>query len=80
MHFPAVFRPLLGMAPQQWLEQALFARARRMLSDPRRTVRDVAYALEFSDEFNFSRFIKRRSGYSPTQLRAAPQGPVSNRK
>ena len=51
-----------------------------MLSDPRRTVRDVAYALEFSDEFNFSRFVKRRSGYSPTQLRSTPQGPVSNWK
>ena len=79
-HFPAVFRSLVGMAPKQWLEQALFDRARRMLSDPRRTVRDVAYALEFSDEFNFSRFVKRRSGYSPTQLRSTPQGPVSNWK
>jgi len=79
-HFPTVFRSLAGMAPKQWLEQALFERARRMLSDPRRTVRDVAYALEFSDEFNFSRFIKRRCGYSPTKLRAIPQGPVSNWK
>lgn len=79
-HFAPVFRSLVGMSPKQWLEQALFDRARRMLSDPRRTVRDVAYALEFSDEFNFSRFIKRRCGHSPTKLRAAPQGPVSNWK
>ena len=33
-HFPAVFRSLVGMAPKQWLEQALFDRARRMLSGP----------------------------------------------
>ena len=76
-HFARTFRSLLGMTPKQWLEQALFDRALRMLADSRRTIRDVAHALEFSDEFNFSRFIKRRSGYAPSQLRSAPQGPVT---
>lgn len=79
-HFARAFRSLLGMAPKQWLEQTLFDRALRMLADTRRTIRDVAHALEFSDEFNFSRFIKRRSGYSPSQLRSVPQGPVMDRK
>ena len=79
-HFARTFRSLLGMAPKQWMEQALFDRALRMLADMRRTVRDVAYALEFSDEFNFSRFIKRRSGYSPSQLRSVPQGTVTDLK
>ena len=69
-HFPRVFRSLLGQSPKHWLEQALFDRALRFLADPRRTVKDVAYALEFSDEFNFSRFVKRRCGLPPSQLRA----------
>ena len=69
-HFARVFRSLLGMAPKQWLEQTLFDRALRMLADSRRTIREVAHALEFSDEFNFSRFVKRRSGYSPSQRRS----------
>lgn len=79
-HFASVFRSLVGMSPKQWLEQALFIRARRMLSNSSRTVRDIAYALEFSDEFNFSRFVKRRCGHSPSKLRAAPQGPITNWK
>ena len=79
-HFARAFRSLLGVAPKQWLEQALFDRALQMLADPRRTIRNVACALQFSDEFNFSRFIKRRSGYSPSQLRSFPQGPVTDRK
>ena len=77
-HFARSFRSLFGMAPKQWLEQALFDRALRMLADSRRTIQNVAYALEFSDEFNFSRFIKRRSGYSPSQLRAVPKDQVSD--
>ncbi|MBQ6248472.1 MAG: helix-turn-helix transcriptional regulator [Kiritimatiellae bacterium] len=68
--FPRVFRSLIGMAPKQWLEQALFDRSLRLLSDPRRSVKDVAYELEFSDEFNFSRFIKRRCGLPPKLLRS----------
>ena len=69
-HFPRVFRSLLGQSPKHWLEQALFDRAHRLLGDPRRSVKEVAYALEFSTEFNFSRFIKRRCGVSPARLRA----------
>lgn len=79
-HFASAFRSLVGMSPKQWLEQALFFRARRMLSDPHRKIRDIAFALEFADEFNFTRFVKRRCGYSPSKLRAAPQGPITNWK
>ena len=64
-----MFSSLLGMTPKQWLEQALLDRAFAMLSDPGRTVKDVAYELEFSNEFNFSRFVKRLTGLSPSRLR-----------
>lgn len=67
--FPRLFRSLIGTAPKQWLEQVLIDRALRLLSDPRRSVKDVAYELDFSDEFNFSRFVKRRCGLPPKLLR-----------
>ena len=67
--FARTFRELVGVPPKQWLDQALLDRALSMLADPRRTVRDVAYALAFSDEFNFSHFVKRVSGFSPSRLR-----------
>lgn len=75
-HFSKAFRGLVGTTPKRWLERALFDRALLMLADKGRTIRDIAYALEFSDEFHFSRFVKHRCGYSPSQLRRAPQGPV----
>ena len=68
--FPRLFRSLIGLAPKQWLEQVLLDRAMGLLSDPRRTVKDVAYELDFSDEFNFSRFVKRRCGLPPKLLRS----------
>ena len=68
--FARTFSSLLGMTPKPWLEQALLDRALAMLSDPGRTVKDVAYALEFSTEFNFSRFVKRLTGLPPSRLRS----------
>ena len=67
--FSRMFSSLLGMSPHQWLEQALLDRALAMLSNPGRTVKDVAYELEFSNEFNFSRFVKRLTGLPPSRLR-----------
>ena len=78
--FAKTFRSMLGKAPKQWLEHALFERSLRMLADPGRTVRDVAYALEFSDEFNFSRFVKHLCGLPPSQLRVGSKGPIIVRK
>lgn len=79
-HFTRAFRSLLGMAPKQWLDQALLDRAKSLLSDRRRTIRDIAYALKFSDEFHFSRFVKRCSRCSPSQIRAFHRGPESKRE
>ena len=76
-HFNRAFRSLLGMAPKKWLDQALVERAKSLLSDRRRTIRDVAYTLNFSDEFHFSRFVKRCSSCSPSQIRSYHQGPES---
>lgn len=73
-HFARTFRTLLGMRPKVWLEQALFDRAISLLADRRRTIREIAYSLEFSDEFHFSRFIKRRCGQTPSQLRTRFDG------
>lgn len=74
--FAQTFRALLGKTPKHWLEHALFERAVSLLADPSRTIRDVAYTLEFSDEFNFSRFVKRLCGLPPSQLRTGPRGPL----
>ena len=67
--FSRTFSSLLGMTPKQWLEQALLDRALQMLSVPGRTVKDVAYELDFSTEFNFSRFVKRLTGIPPSRQR-----------
>ena len=74
--FSRAFRSVFGMPPKRWLDCALFDRAVRLLADPARSVKDVAYALDFSTEFNFSRFVKRVSGLPPTKLRAGFPGPL----
>ena len=77
--FSRAFCAAFGVSPKQWLLHSLFDRALRLLSDPRLSVKEAAYRLNFSTEFNFSRFVKRRSGFSPTQLREGTQGPLLDR-
>lgn len=77
--FSRAFRAAFGVSPKQWLLHSLFDRALRLLSDPRLSVKEAAYRLNFSTEFNFSRFVKRRSGFSPTQLREGTRGPLLDR-
>ena len=74
--FSRAFRAAFGVSPKQWLLHALFDRALRLLADPRLSVKEAAYRLNFSTEFNFSRFVKRRSGFSPTRLREGARGPL----
>jgi AraC-like DNA-binding protein len=69
--FSRAFRAVFGMPPKRWLDRAV-----RLLADPARSVKDVAYALDFSTEFNFSRFVKRVSGLPPTKLRTGFPGPL----
>ena len=54
----------------------LAEKIKAVFADPDRTIRDIAYDLEFSDEFNFSRFVKRLCGLPPSQLRAGRCRPL----
>jgi AraC-like DNA-binding protein len=74
------FHRVFRITPKQYLMRELFARALSELNNPGKTIKEIADAMDFSSEFNFSRFIKNYSGYSPSQLRKSGKGPLYVRK
>ena len=58
-----------GFSPKHFFNRMLVMRASHLLSDTGKTIREIAFELEFCNEFYFSRFFKRHLGISPKEYR-----------
>ncbi len=61
---------------REFLQRARIDQARQLLCDERLAIKEVSTRLNFSSEFYFSRFVRKKTGLSPRgyrdQIRAAP--------
>jgi len=57
-----------------YLQRRLVQRASELLLTSEQTVRHIAEALGFADEFYFSRWFKRQVGVAPTRFREQARG------
>ena len=67
--FRSAFRRQTGMAPSQYILELKLFRAMELLSDPAMTIKEIAYALDFSSARYFSGFSRKRMGCSPQEYR-----------
>lgn len=63
------FQAYTGRTPWEYLAFCRLQRAKELLTDPARTVQQVAYACGFENEYYFSNFFKKQTGVSPTLFR-----------
>jgi AraC family transcriptional regulator len=70
-HFCRAFRQSTGRPPYRWLADQRIARARQLLTDPRNTVTDVAFAVGFAGSSQFSRAFRRAMFISPVDYQRA---------
>jgi AraC-like DNA-binding protein len=63
------FAKLAGISPVRYRNGRVMDRACAMLTDPTRTLRDVAELCGFGDEFHFSKRFKQLVGVSPSDFR-----------
>ncbi len=68
-HFRKRFARLAGVSPAKHRFNGLIRRSIEMMHDPRRTLRDIADACGFCNEFHFSRRFKQTTGLSPSEYR-----------
>lgn len=84
LHKPADYAELLAMSPNNFtkrctryfkkspsamIQERLVLEAKKQLHLTRRSIKEIAYALQFSDEFYFSRFFKKFTKVSPQTFR-----------
>ncbi len=66
--FSRNFSRLTGVTPKEFLTRSLVKRACRLLQNSDRLSREVAFELNFTNEFYFSRFFKKHVGISPRRF------------
>lgn len=66
--FSRSFAKDLGIPPKDFLSETLVRKASENLLRPGNSVKDVARILDFSSEYYFSHFFKRRTGHAPLEF------------
>lgn len=65
--FRKVFKTYTGIAPGQYLQQLRIEQAKSLLLSRSRSVKSIAYDLNFTSAFHFSALFKAKTGLSPLQ-------------
>lgn len=65
----SMFKDVQAESVHEFLQRIRLDQARQLLCDARLAVKEVSARLNFSSEFYFSRFFRRRTGMSPRQFR-----------
>ena len=68
-HFKAKFKTEIGITPYAYIMSLKIDTAKILLKNPKNTVTDVAFQLNFSSSNHFSSVFKKYTGYTPTDFR-----------
>ena len=64
-----MFKNYTGVSPLQYQLDLKVLRAKEMLLQTDRTVKEISYALGFQSIYYFSRVFKSKLGVAPTEIR-----------
>jgi AraC family transcriptional regulator len=68
-HFARAFKAAVGQAPHQYVSAHRLERAKELLTRGDQSLLDIALALNFSSQANFTRAFRVRTGMTPGQYR-----------
>lgn len=70
-YLSSLFHQQTGQTLRTFMSQARIEQAQRLLDDPQRSVKQIAYQLGFADPHHFSRVFQRITGQTPSAYRRA---------
>jgi AraC-like DNA-binding protein len=68
-HLSDVVKSTTGRPPHDMINAMLLLEAKTLLTNTDKTIAEIAYLLNFDDQSHFSHFIKRKTGYTPLEIR-----------
>lgn len=68
-YFTTLIREVSGKTPLRWISLFVIIEAKRLLSDPKISVKEVANRLHFTDQSFFGRYFKLYAGCSPSEYK-----------
>jgi AraC family transcriptional regulator len=68
-HFARAFKATVGSAPHQHVSAHRLERAKELLTRGNQSLLDIAVALNFSSQANFTRAFRKGTGMTPGQYR-----------
>ncbi|MGK7393459.1 MAG: AraC family transcriptional regulator [Candidatus Cyclobacteriaceae bacterium M3_2C_046] len=72
--FRKMFKKYTGLAPGQYQMQQRIYKAKEMLMNRKKTIKEIAMDLGFESNFHFSKTFKSKTGYSPGKYRKKIMG------
>lgn len=68
-HFLRMFKQSTGYTPHQYVISQRIERAKELLQKTEMTITEIAYLLGFSTPAHFTHHFRRKTGYTPTEIR-----------
>ena len=68
-HLADTLKSVTGKTPNEIITEFLVIEAKAALTSTRKPVKEIALDLQFSDQYTFSHFFKKKTGKSPTAYR-----------
>lgn len=70
-YFSTLIHDISGKTPLQWITMFVIIEAKRLLSNPKISIKEISVRLHFTDQSFFGRYFKLYAGCSPSEYRAA---------
>lgn len=68
-YFSTLIHEVSGKTPLQWITLFVITEAKRLLSNPKTSVKEVADKLNFTEQSFFGRYFKQYAGCSPSEYK-----------
>lgn len=69
-YFSTLVHEASGKTPLQWITLFVITEAKRLLSNPETSIKEVADKLNFTEQSFFGRYFKQYAGYSPSTYKS----------
>lgn len=69
-YFSTLVHNISGKTPLQWIALFVITEAKRLLSNPETSIKEVADKLNFTEQSFFGRYFKQYVGYSPSKYKS----------